>query len=204
MQFKSPFFVVENFISPLLCEDIINRLNHTYPDTDKQDRPLKSIKYNKLTEIRVLPHIENILPKLEEYYGFETNGILPFIFEWYVEDFKVEPARSAAFEFKKQEWVRISDIGFTGVIFLNDYNDKPPFDNDFEVYGGKLEFLTHQFGFNPKRGTLVFFPEVTNFINTTSSVKAGELNQIRFHIVPTKEYIYDMAKFPGNYKVWFK
>ena len=204
MNNKSPFFLVDEFISPLMCEDIIFRLNHIYPDVDLNDVPLKSIKYNALTEIRILPMLEELIPELENYFEFEYEGILPFKFEWFVEGFKVQPPSCESYTYTKTGWMRIKDIGFTGVIFLNDSNSNPPFDNDFEVYGGKLEFTNHQFGFNPKRGLLVVYPEAPNFINTTAPVKAGELNQIRFHIVPTIPYKYDMKHFPGNYKVWFK
>lgn len=203
---KSPFVVIDNFVSPLLCEDIIQRLNHTYPDCDAYNVPLKTTKFNKLTELRVEPLLENYIPMLEQYYSFETMGILPFTFEWFVEGFKIEPAKSISFAYdnNKRKWTRISDIGFTGVVFLNDYNDKEPYDDSYEVCGGKLEFATHNFGFNPKRGTVVFFPEAPNFVNTTTEIQVGELNQIRIHIVPTVLYNYDINKFPGNYKTWFK
>lgn len=203
MSYKSPFFIVKEFISPLQCEDIVERLNNNYPNTDVDDVPVKNIKYNNLTELRILPALEDILPKLENYYSFKTKGILPFKFEWYVEDFKVEPPQTLSYVYRKHKWTRVSEISFTGIIFLTDYNDKPPFDNDFEVYGGKLEFMTHRFGFNPQRGTLVCFPEGPNFINTTAQINAGELNQIRFHIVAETPYNYDPNNFPGNYKVWF-
>ena len=204
VQAKSPFFIVEEFISPLMCEDIIERLNHNYPDEDKDGTPLKTIRANPLTELRVLPILEELIPTLEHYYNFETYGIQTFDFEWYVEGFKTEPAKCKNFMYQQKKWVRISDIDFTGVIFLNDYNSEMPFDPLYEVYGGKLEFLTHQFGFNPSRGTLVFFPEGPNFVNTVGPIHAGELTQIRFHIRPKLRYNYDMNKFMGNYKIWFK
>lgn len=202
----SPFFIIDDFLSPLLCEDIIQRLNHTYPDCDKDDVPLKTIKFNKLTEIRVEPLLERYIEALENYYSFETLGILPFKFEWFVEGFRPELAKSAAFSYdnNKRKWTRNADIGISGVVFLNDYNDKAPFDDSYEVYGGKLEFPTHNFGFNPKRGTAIFYPEAPNFVNATSEIQVGELNQIRIHIVPTELYNYDIKKFPGNYTTWFK
>ena len=203
-QSKSPFYIVKEFISPLMCEDIVYRLNHSFPDEDKDGQPLKTIRLNNLTEIRVLPKLEELVPKLEAYYNFETHGIESFDFEWYVEGFKPEGSKCKNFTYLNKKWKRCSDIDFTGVIFLNDYNNAMPFDPDYEVCGGKLEFYTHQFGFNPQRGTLIFFPECPNFINTTGPIEAGELTQIRFHIVPKTPYNYDMKMFPGDYRVWFK
>lgn len=201
---KSPFYVVKNFISPLMCEDIISRLNHTFPEADVDDNYLKTITYNKLSEIRVLPYLEDVLPSVEQYYGFESEGILPFKFEWYVEGFTPSAPSCESYSYSKTGWVRTSDVGFSGVIFLNDYNATSPFDAEFEVYGGKLEFTTHQFGITPQRGLLVIYPEAPNFINTTGPIQAGELTQIRFHIVPIVPYKYNISNFPGNYKTWFK
>jgi hypothetical protein len=201
---KSPFVVVDEFVSPLQCEDIIYRLNNSFPDTDVNDVPFMTVRYSELTEDVLLPSIENLMPKLEKYYGFELNGILPFQLEWYVEGCHIEPHRCTSFVYKDKKWVRVSDIGFTGIIFLNDYNNAPPFDPDFEVSGGRLEFINHQFSFNPRRGTLVFFPAAPNFMHTTGPIEAGELNQIRFHVVPKIPYNYDMAKFPGTFREWFK
>jgi hypothetical protein len=204
MQSKSPFYVVDELFSPLMCENIISKLNLTAPDEDIEHKPLPTLRHSSVLEIALLPFIEAELDNIEEYYSFETDGILPFNFEWYVEGFKTQPSRCVSFMHKRNDWVRVSDIGFTGVVFLNDFNDKPPFDPDFEVRGGKLEFLTHRFGFNPKRGTLIVYPEAPNFINAISPITAGSSTLLRFHVVPTKRYNYDMNNFPGDYRTWFK
>ena len=201
--YKSPFFIIEDFISPLFCEDIINRLNNVYPDADKDNKFLKTIRYNNLSEFRILPYLERIVPQLEEYYNFVSKGILRLSFEWLVEDYVVESPRCLNYKMVNNKWARINDIGITGIVFLNDFNDKSDFDSDFEVYGGKLEFINHNLNITPKRGTVVFFPEGPNFLNTNSSINAGELNQIRIHIASEENYNYDMNKFPGNYKTWF-
>lgn len=200
---KSPFVVVQNFISPLVCEDIINRLGHTFPNEVK-DVPVKTVNFNKLTELRLLPSLEELIEShLESYYGFELKGIFPFEHEWFVEGFALEKPRTENEALIDGNWMRVDEKDFTGVIFLNDYNDATPFDPTYEVYGGKLEFPNHQFGFNPKRGTMVIFPSDHRFANSTSKIHAGELNQIRFHICAKVPYEYDIKKFPGTYKTWF-
>lgn len=204
MHKKSPFYIVDEFLSPLQCEDIVARQNNIYPEVDKDDNPLKTVRENELTEMRVFPLVDDLIPHLENYYEFERKGVLPFKFEWYVEGFIPEPAKCASFQYGKNKWNRISDIDFTGIVFLNDYNDKSPFDPSYEVCGGKLEFMNHKFGFNPKRGMLVFFPECPNFVNTISGIEAGELNLLRFHVVAKKLYNYNMNNFPGNYTLWFQ
>jgi hypothetical protein len=203
---KSPFLVVKNFITPSFAENIINTLELNYPNEDINGKFLKTTSPNQLVEMRLLPLLDELIPIVEQYYGFKTKGILPFKFEWFVEGFKVEPAKNLSYFYHTAEsrWKKISDIDFTGVIFLNDYNDQSPIDTDFEVYGGKLEFPNHAFGFNPQRGTLVLFPECQYFANTTSGITIGELIQIRFHIVPETPYKYSPNNFKGNYTTWFK
>lgn len=203
MSTKSPFYVIKDFISPLNCEDIIFRLNHTNPDYDEKDNPIKTVKNNRLSDYRVLPYIENIIPDIEEYYEFERQGILPLNYEWFVQNFEAERPRCENSAFINNKWVRINDYDLTGIIFLNDYQDTPPFDDTYEVVGGKLEFLNHNFAFNPNRGSLIIFPGNEYFINNTSPILAGALNQIRFHIVGETPLIYDPDKFNGTYKDWF-
>lgn len=200
---KSPFFVIPNFISPLECEDIISRSHFDFPNTI-EGKPIKSITQNVLTQNRILPYLEELIPTLEEYYGFEHAGILPLNIECYPQNCIQEGLRCENSWYKDGKWSRINDTDFTGIIFLKDHSTDKNFDDYFEVYGGKLEFPTHRFGFNPQRGTLVVFPSGPNFTHQTQSPKFGDLYQIRISFVPTEPYKYDMGKFPGNYTTWFR
>ena len=103
------------------------------------------------------------------------------------------------------EWKKVNDHDFCAILFLKDYQEEAPFDIDFEVYGGKLEFPTHNFSFLPKRGTLIIFPGNEYFINHTSDVYAGSLLQVRFHMVASveKPFKYNSKNFKGDYNSWF-
>lgn len=203
---KSPFLVYEEFISPLQCEEVISNNNAIFPNYDKDGNVLPVYSGNKLAEMRIAPKIfEEIVPDIENHYGVDVKGIKSFLIEWYATNFNGSPQpRCENSLYINGKWGRCNDHDFTGVIFLNDYQDSTPFDSDFEVYGGKLEFPTHEFSFNPQRGRLVIFPGAPNFINATSKISAGELTQIRFHIATHDLFVYNMNEFPGNYKTWFK
>lgn len=203
MNYKSPFYIKDEFISPMMCEDIIERLDNKFPNCDKDGQPLLTIRSNKLTENRILPFIKDIIPDLESYYGFSYLGTQPFDFEWYPKNFKDIPARCENSSLIKGKWYRTNDKDFVGVIFLNDYRDIPPFDDYYEVVGGKLGFPTHGFSFMPKRGQLVMFPGNNNFVHATEKILHGNLNQIKFYISADGDYHYDPSKFPGTYKQWF-
>lgn len=197
---KSPFFAIDNFISPLACEDIINQLDNQ-PIANYTARVVKE---NGLAEIRLIPLIKTLMPQLEKYYGFSYDGLTYFNFEWYPSGYKAQSPICENSVYRAGQWSRTNNRDFTGVIFLNDYQDKPPFDDDYEVYGGNLEFQNFNLKFHPQRGQLVVFPSGPNFINTTSDVKIGSLTQIKFHITAEKRFEYSSSDFPGNYTDWFK
>ena len=208
MAYKSPFLIVKDLISPLQCEDTIRRLKHISPNIDQGGHPTVTYKGNVLTELRITPEFLKYIPTMEAHYGFEYKTLTPFVFEWYPMGFPGQKAGSEGNRLvtKRGEaprWQRTKDYDFTVVVFLNDYSDKQTFDERFEARGGKLEFPTHDFGFNPIRGTAIMYPCCPNFINAVGPVDAGDSTIIRFNIVAKEEYKYDMDNFPGGYKEWF-
>lgn len=200
---KSPFLVKQEFISPLLCEDIVDMLELTVPDIDLEEHPLRTVRMNERAELILFDYIEQIIPEIEDYYDLEYKGTEQMVFEWYTEECDGYEPHCENSSYIQKKWMRTKDRDLTGVIFLSDYQERVPFDNDFEVYGGKLEFAQHGFGFNPQRGTLIIFPSVPHFINNTTEVLAGDLYQVRFHIAAQTPYAYNPKLFPGDYRTWF-
>jgi len=200
---KPPFLIVNDFLSPLECEDIVNRSLFEFPNRDIDGKAIKSVTRNILTQNRILPYLDDVIDAVEDYFAVEHGGILPLMIECYPENCKQEGLRAENSVKKDGKWQRINDHDFTGIIFLKDSSTDKNFDDMFEVYGTKLEFPNHQFGFRPQRGQLIIFPSAPNFVNTTISPKIGDMYQIRFHMVAASPYHYEMNKFPGNYKTWF-
>lgn len=203
MAHKSPFYVIQHFMSPLSCEDVVDHLNWLEPDYDKDGNPIMVNKMDEHGEEVIFANLPPYLPAIQRHYNIEYVGMERPFFEWFVPGTKNEP-RCENSNYLRKKWLRMRRRDLTGMLFLCEYQDKIPFDNDFEVYGGKLEFPQHDFGFNPQRGTLVLFPSDPHFINATSEILAGELHQVRFHIAAKIPYLYDPKLFPGDYTVWFK
>jgi hypothetical protein len=208
MAYKSPFLVVKDLLSPLNCEDIITRLKHSFPNLDQLGNPTVSYKGNTLSEFRITTLFREVMPNIEEHYGFQHKTLTPFIFEWYPTGFAgqkaaCEGSMPTSKRGESMVWQKVKDYDFTVIIFLNDLNDDTDFDERFEVRGGKLEFPTHDFGFNPRRGTALVYPCNPNFINAVGPVDVGNSNLIRFHIIGTEEYVYNQDDFPGGYMEWF-
>ena len=209
MESKSPFLVIKELVSPLQCEDMVKRLKHNIPNTDQKGDPTVTYKGNRLSESRVTTVFNQMLaPVIEPYFGFEAKTLTPFTFEWYPTGYAGQKAACEGYQLinkrgQTAKWHKIYDYDFTVVVFLNDYSDQHMFDERFEVRGGKLEFPTHDFGFNPERGTAIVYPCRPNFVNAVSPVEVGDLNIIRFHIIAKEEYDYQMEAFPGNYLSWF-
>jgi len=202
MTIKSPFIVIPDLISPSLCEQIVDDVGFHSPDFDVKGVPkvsrCKDDTYEQILYKRVKPHIASF----EQYYNFEHKLTERFIFEWMPQDSLID-VHCENCEYIENKWVKTKQRDFTGVLFLCDYNERAPFDTDFECYGGKLEFINHNFSFNPNRGTLVVFPSEPRFCNASSRVLAGDAYQVRFHLAAKTSYIHDMSLFPGDYRNWF-
>jgi hypothetical protein len=200
---KSPFFVVKEFISPLMCEELIDMCEFTIPNADKEEHELKTIRTCESAESVIYERLLQLVPTLQTYYGFDYKGTERVIFEWFPPESQNE-FQCENSSFLRGKWLRTKQRDFTGILFLTDYQEKTPFENTFEAYGGKLEFVQHQFSFQPQRGTLVMFPSDPHFINITSKVFAGDLFQARIQIAAQTPYLYQPQQFEGNYATWFK
>lgn len=200
---KSPFLIFEEFISPAQCEEIIESLGFFSPDTDKEGNPIKSFKHHDDFEKLLFTRSKQIMPRIEEHFDFQYRGTEKMMFEWYPTGSK-EEVRCDNSRLLRKKWFRVYDRDFSCVLFLSDYQDKIPFDSDYEVYGGKLEFPHFGFGFNPQRGTLVIFPSSPHFINAISQITAGDLFQVRWFVVSQLPYLYNPEKFPGSFQTWFR
>lgn len=199
---KSPFYVIENFLSPKQCEIIVDGLGFYSPDVDADDEPIKMSRHHDQFEQFVYEKFKPFIPDLEKYYNFEHRGTETIMFEFFAEGTKSNSICENS-NWIRKKWVKTKDRDFSIVLFLSDYQNKIPFDSDYEVYGGKLEFPQHNFGFNPQRGTLIVFPSGPHFINAYSEIIAGDLFLAKFHLAASVPYLYDPSKFPGNYEIWF-
>ena len=200
---KTPFYVVDEFISPLQCEDIVERLDNRFPQTDTEGNILSVPKVNKLTEMRIMPAFKALIPTLESYFEFTYLGTTKFILTWYPSGYNDTSSICDNSVRTRDGWKRINEYDFSCLIFLNDFRDSVPFDEYYEVKGGKHEYVTHGFGFNPVRGTMVFHPSSPNFEYSIAPILAGNLNVIRFNVKADVEYKYDMDKFKGDFNSWF-
>jgi hypothetical protein len=199
---KSPFYVVQNFISPKQCEMIVDDLGYYSPDLDPEGKPIKMMRHHEPSEKIIYEKFKSLIPKLEAYYDFEHRGTEHITFEYMAAGVKPEPVCDSS-KWIKKKWVRTKDRDFSAVLFLSDYQEDVPFDSEYEVYGGKLEFLQHKFGFNPQRGTLIVYPSSPHFINAFSEIFVGDLYVARFYIASQMPYLYQPDEFPGNYLSWF-
>lgn len=200
---KSPFKIYRQFLSPKICEHICDNLAFSYPDVDTENKPTKMVKHSEYAEKAIFQRLQPLVSDLEQYYNIEYKGTEQIMVEWFSEGVTGKPQCENS-HYLKQKWVRTLPRDLTAIVFLSDYQNDANFDSDYEVYGGKLEFPQHGFGFNPERGTMIIYPSVPHFINATAEIKAGELYQARVHIAAKTPFLYDPNKFPGDYRTWFK
>lgn len=200
---RCPFIIVEDFLPPSLCEEIVDEVAFTAPVADPEHNMVEyqSVKDTHYEQI-IFERLQPLIPEIEKHYDVEYRGTESVEFEYIPTGSKIDPQCESS-EFIDGNWVKTKSRDFCCMIFLCDYNDNPPFDDDFECYGGKMEFINHKFGFNPQRGTLVIYPSDPRFANATTKITSGELFQIRTHMVTKTPYVYNPKQFPGNYQTWF-
>lgn len=205
MNKNSPFYIVKDFISPMMAEDIIDTLNVKEPDYDTENRPTKTTLFNGAIDDILFERLQQLIPDLEHHYGIEYKGTeSPITYNLYPHGYEKEEYECENSSYINKKWMRTKSRDLSGVLFLNDYNESSNFSTTFEVYGGKLQFPQHSFGFNPERGCLVIFPSAPHFINGVSPVLYGDCYMIKLHITAKTPYLYDPNKFVGDYKTWFE
>lgn len=199
---KSPFFVIQNFISPKQCEIIVDDLNIFEADLDQNGNAIKMMRTHEAGEAVIYEKLQEFVPLLEKYYDFQYRATEQVVFEYYTEGVKTE-AKCDNAKWINKKWVKTRDRDFSAVLFFSDYQNKIPFDSEYEVYGGKYEFLQHKFGFTPERGTLVIYPSGPHFINAVAEIAYGDLFLAKFHIASLSPFLYQPSEFPGDFKSWF-
>ena len=200
---KSPFYIIQDFISPVACEQMVDALNCWDPDSDKDDAPISKTMHHDRNEETVYTALLDHIDDIREHYNIEYKGMERINFEWYPHACDQSDVKCGNSIYARKQWVRNKDRDLTAVLFFSDYQDKIPFDSEYEVYGGKLEFPQHHFGFNPQRGTLIVFPSDPHFLNVTNTILAGDLFMARMHIAASQPYMYQPNDFPGDYRTWF-
>jgi hypothetical protein len=207
---KSPFIVVQEFLSPQQCEKIVDDITVSQPDLDKDGNPKKIEKHSLFHENEIAERFREVVPQIEERYECVYRGLEKPLFQYYPENAKT-PAENPGCEnakYVRKKWVQYKDVDLVGFIWLKDYNDNVPLDPRFEVFGGKMEFPVYNFSLVPQRGTMVIFPAGPHFITVISPILLSDLYQIKLNVsIKMKEggrWLYQPQNFPGaGFQDWF-
>ena len=207
---KSPFIIVQDFLSPLTCEKIVDDIRVLEPDRTEQGDPKKLERFNLIWENEIALRFQDVIPPIEERYSSTYRGLEKPLFQYYPENAK-SPAENPGCEnskYVRKKWVMHKDVDLVGFIWLKDYNENVPLDPRFEVFGGKLEFPAYNFSLMPQRGTLVLFPAGPHFITVISPIILSDLYQIKLNVCISAKnggrWFYQPANFPGTWQQWFE
>lgn len=210
---KSPFFIVEDALSPIKCEQLIAEFGIKIPSFDEKNKnkPLRHDRILRDASAQApLQHLlQNHVAAIEERYESVVRGMDSPLFQQYFENpnnpCELHGCENAKFVRKK--WVKNRDIDLVGFLWLKDFNGGVPLDPRFEVYGGKLEFAAYDFSLVPQRGTLVLFPAGPHFITAISPVLVGTYEHIKIAIKMSNledgPWLYQPSNFGGTYQEWF-
>jgi len=207
---RSPFTVVQDFLSPLQCEKIIADIRIASPDRDKDGTPRKIERFNLAWEFDIAERFRTVLPEIEDRYDCTYRALEKPTFQYYPENAKA-PAEQPGCEnakYVRKKWVQYKDVDLVGFVWLKDFNDVPNLDTNTEVFGGKLEFPVYNFSLVPQRGTLVLFPAGPHFITVISPILLGDLYQIKLDVCINQKgggrWIYQPSAYPGTWQEWFE
>jgi hypothetical protein len=208
---RSPFFVIEEAVSPSKCETIINSLGIKVPSRDEKGRPIKHERLVKDPELLgfIQDAIQQHVAGMEERFVGAIKNFETPIFRQYFEspDVPAELHTCENSSYLRKKWVKVKDTDLVGYLWLKDFNSGVPLDPRFETYGGKLEFPSYDFSLVPQRGSMIFFPGSPHFITAISPVLVGSLEiikvGIKLHTSDGRPWLYQPANFGGTYQEWF-
>lgn len=207
---KSPFFIQQDFLSPLTCDAILKDIEIKSPDVDKNGDPTKTERHCLLWEQDIIERFRDLVPEIESRYDAKYRGLEKPLFQYYPENTKApaEKPGCANSEYARKKWVKVRDIDLVGYVWLKDYNDKVPHDPRTEVFGGKLEFPAYNFSLVPQRGTLVIMPAGPHFVTAMSPILLGDAYQIKLNIsIKNRDggmWFYQPGNFAGKWTDWLK
>jgi len=204
MTIKSPFLVFQHFIDPDKCDEIAKKSRIELLKND-DDIIQSSEKNNLELEVDIFEQFKSLIPEIEAHFNLTYRGTEHLVFQQFpvTNGTPAEEPHCENAVFKRKRWIKIKDRDLTGILWLKDYQESPPFNLDKQILGGKLEFPVYSFSFQPQAGTLVIYPANERFISLTSPILVGELQCIRFHICAEGIWLYDPKDFPGDFRSWF-
>ena len=80
---NSPFIVYQDFLSPLLCEEVIHLMDVTTPDSDKYGKPVPSTRHNDKAEEFIFERLKQTFKNVQQHYNVTYRGTEKMLFEWY-------------------------------------------------------------------------------------------------------------------------
>ena len=174
---RSPFIVVQDFLSPQLCEKIVEDINVKAPDTDKAGNPKKLERHALKWEQDIAERFRDVVPEIEERYDSTYRGLEQPLFQYYPEYAKA-PAEQPGCEnskYVRKKWVMYKDVDLVGFVWLKDYNENVPLD--------------------PR-----------HFITVISPILLSDLYQIKLNVCINEKngsrWFYQPSKFPGTWQEW--
>ncbi len=203
---KSPFMVFKQFMNPLQCELLSEKLTLSTPDVNTEGKAL-SRKFENVDALysAISKPLGKVLPAIQNHYGLSiVTSPLVITGEWYPQSYNDNVMVCDNSEYLRKKWVKVRNNDLTCILFLNQYQQTPPIDDRYEVYGGKVEFPQHGFGLNPELGTMVVYPSAPHFINFITPVNIGDLHIVRIHLTSNPMFLYQPSDFPGDFTTWFK
>lgn len=195
---KSPFLILEEYLSPLQCENILNDLYCIdcidFSDTNKKYcYPISDdALFNHLEKI-----IKSIYPKINEMYGVNCAKIEVIEYRLMRENTEATDFQAYNSVYLNGQWVRNEFNDFVITIMLTSHvqSTDDGLDAEFEHYGAGIQYPQHNVTFYSDRGGILIHPSDPHFIHNISANHLGTCALINVAVSCDNLYLYDPVSF---------
>src|SRR6476646_7252950 len=109
---QSPFLIQQDFLSPMICERILEEIEITQPDTDANGDAIKTERNCLALEQDIIERFRDIIPEIEDRYQAVYRRLERPIFQYYPENAKApaEPPGCESAKYVRKKWVKVKDV----------------------------------------------------------------------------------------------
>ncbi len=79
---KSPFLIYQEFISPKLCEQIIDKIKVVEPTLDDDGFASKMERFNFESQEILFSKFKDVIPEIESHYNLKYRGTEEILFQY--------------------------------------------------------------------------------------------------------------------------
>jgi len=191
----SPILQITDFISPLLCEELLYTLPLTNPSVDSFNRPIITEINSLVVHRHIKDRISPLLQLVNDKYQVNSISYTPPIVNWLSDGVKQHAKQdNVIYDIQNGIWYKKEkNKSFSVIVFLT--NSISGTLDTGDVYGGNIKFHSFSYDVIPEMGKMLVIPCAPQFIHSISKILFGNMVFVKFCINTSQEYTYSNDNF---------